>query len=324
MPTLHDLRRVGEHVITASQFDRDGLLDLFATARRMESVVARRETMTVLQGALLGNLFFEPSTRTRLSFGAAFQRLGGSVLDTTGMAFSSMAKGESLHDTARVISGYVDVIVVRHPERGSVAEFAAASVVPVINGGDGPGEHPTQALLDAYTIQKEIGRLDQLVVAFVGDLRYGRTVHSLIRALSNFEEITARLVAPDSLQLPDELETEMAARGMKLTRHSAMSEGLADAHVVYMTRLQKERMPESERASMSADFVLNAKRVSSWCRDEIVIMHPLPRDSNAPVCELSEDLDSDPRLAIFRQTDNGIPVRMALFAHVMGVAQEIS
>lgn len=324
MPTLHDLRRVGEHIITASQFDRDGLLDLFATARRMESAVARRERMAVLQGALLANLFFEPSTRTRLSFGAAFQRLGGSVLDTTAMAFSSMAKGESLHDTARVISGYVDVIVVRHPERGSVAEFAAASVVPVINGGDGPGEHPTQALLDIYTIQKEIGRLDQLVVAFVGDLRYGRTVHSLIRALSNFEEITARLVAPDSLQLPDELETEMAARGMKLTRHSSMPEGLADADVVYMTRLQKERMPESERASISADFVLNAKRVDSWCQDEIVIMHPLPRDSTAPVCELSEDLDSDPRLAIFRQADNGIPVRMALFAHVMGVAQEIS
>ena len=324
MPTLHDLRRVGEHVITASQFDRDGLLDLFATARQMESVVARRESMAVLQGTLLANLFFEPSTRTRLSFGAAFHRLGGSVLDTTAMAFSSMAKGESLHDTARVISGYVDVIVVRHPERGSVAEFAAASVVPVINGGDGPGEHPTQALLDVYTIQKEIGRLDQLVVAFVGDLRYGRTVHSLIRALSNFEEITARLVAPDSLQLPDELETEMAARGMKLTRHSSMPEGLADANVVYMTRLQKERMPESERASISADFVLDAKRVNSWCQDEIVIMHPLPRDSNAPVCELSEDLDSDPRLAIFRQADNGIPVRMALFANVMGVAQEIS
>ncbi|MEX1124040.1 MAG: aspartate carbamoyltransferase [Acidimicrobiia bacterium] len=323
MPTLHDSRPTAEHVITASQFDRDSLLDLFATARRMESAVARREKLVVLQGALLGNLFFEPSTRTRLSFGAAFQRLGGSVLDTTGMAFSSMAKGESLRDTARVISGYVDVIVIRHPERGSAAEFAAASVVPVINGGDGPGEHPTQALLDVYTIQKEIGRLDQLVVAFVGDLRYGRTVHSLIRALSNFEGITARLVAPDSLQLPDELETEMTARGMKLTRHSAMPEGLADAHVVYMTRLQKERMPESERASMSADFVLNVKRVDSWCRDEVVIMHPLPRDSNAPVCELSEDLDSDPRLAIFRQTDNGIPVRMALFAHVMGVAQEI-
>ena len=311
-------------MITASQFDRDGLLDLFATARRMESATARREKITVLEGALLGNLFFEPSTRTRLSFGAAFQRLGGSVLDTTGMSFSSMAKGESLRDTARVISGYVDVIVIRHPERGSAAEFAAASVVPVINGGDGPGEHPTQALLDVYTIQKEIGRLDQVVVAFVGDLRYGRTVHSLIRALSNFEGITARLVAPDSLQLPDELETEMTARGMKLTRHSAMREGLADADVVYMTRLQKERMPESERASVSADYVLNLKRVDSWCRDEVVIMHPLPRDSNAPVCELSEDLDSDPRLAIFRQTDNGIPVRMALFAHVMGVAEEVS
>jgi len=324
MQTLHDPHRTADHILTASQFDRDGLLELFTTARRMESAIARRERIVVLEGALLGNLFFEPSTRTRLSFGAAFQRLGGSVLDTTGMAFSSMAKGESLRDTARVISGYVDVVVIRHPERGSAAEFAAASVVPVINGGDGPGEHPTQALLDVYTIQKEIGRLDQLVVAFVGDLRYGRTVHSLIRALSNFGEVTSRLVAPDSLQLPDELETEMTARGMKFTRHSTMPEGLADAHVVYMTRLQKERMLESERASISADFVLNAERVNSWCRDEVVIMHPLPRDSNAPVCELSEDLDSDPRLAIFRQTDNGIPVRMALFAHVMGVAEEIS
>jgi len=133
MTTVHDLRGVGEHVLTASQFDRDGLLDLFATTRRMEMAVARRERMAVLQGALLGSLFFEPSTRTRLSFEAAFQRLGGSVVDTTDMSFSSMVKGESLHDTARVISGYVDVIVVRHPERGSVAEFAAASVVPVIN-----------------------------------------------------------------------------------------------------------------------------------------------------------------------------------------------
>src|SRR5262245_2221502 len=179
------------HLLSVDAFDRESVEDLLRIARQMEPIARRQKVTRVLEGAVLGNLFFEPSTRTRVSFGAAFCRLGGSVCDTTGFTFSSMAKGESIEDTSRVISGYVDAIVVRHPDLGSVARFASATHVPVINGGDGPGEHPTQALLDLYTIQQEFERIGKKIdgahVAIVGDLRHGRTVHSLIRLLSLYK-----------------------------------------------------------------------------------------------------------------------------------------
>lgn len=174
-------------LLSVDQFSRDSVEALFRVADIMQPIARRRKISRVLEGAVLGNLFFEASTRTRVSFGAAFCRLGGSVCDTTGFTFSSMAKGESIYDTSRVMSGYVDALVIRHPEQGSVAEFARATNVPVINGGDGPGEHPSQALLDLYTIQREFSRLGKIVdgahIALVGDLKYGRTVHSLVKQI---------------------------------------------------------------------------------------------------------------------------------------------
>lgn len=318
----------GAHILTVEQFELGDVEELFELADRMV-VYARRERRTsVLQGAVLGNLFFEPSTRSRLSFGAAFNRLGGYVRETTGFAFSSMAKGESIYDTSRVVSGYMDVLVVRHPDEGAVTEFAAATNVPVINGGDGPGEHPTQALLDLYTISRERGlhpgHLDGMNVAVVGDLKYGRTVHSLTKLLALERELTFVCVAPDALQLPADLVEHLRSRGHRVQLTDDLAEGLREADVVYATRLQEERFPVSEDTVAQQDaFRIDAARYEKSCRPGTVLMHPLPRDSRRGSSELSNDLNDNPALAIFRQTDNGIPVRMALFALVLGVADRV-
>ncbi|HEX5129235.1 MAG TPA: aspartate carbamoyltransferase, partial [Usitatibacter sp.] len=310
------------HLLTIDQFDRESVEDLLHIARQMEPIARRQKITRVLEGAVLGNLFFEPSTRTRVSFGAAFCRLGGSVCDTTGFTFSSMAKGESIEDTSRVISGYVDAIVVRHPEAGSVARFASATHIPVINGGDGPAEHPTQALLDLYTIQLEFGRLGKHIdgahVAMVGDLRHGRTVHSLIRLLSLYKNLRFTFVAPASLEMPPELVALARERGHRVTEAATLKEGIRKPDVLYATRIQKERMSEGLEA-YPANFRVDRETVNKLCAADTVVMHPLPRDSTPGANDLASDLDRDPRLAIFRQTDAGIPVRMAVFAVLLGV-----
>ena len=311
------------HLLSVAQFNREALEDLFRLADVMQPIARRRKVSRVLEGAVLANLFFEASTRTRVSFGAAFCRLGGSVCDTTGFTFSSMAKGESIYDTSRVVSGYVDAIVVRHPEQGSVAQFAAATHVPVINGGDGPGEHPTQALLDLYTVQREFSRLGKLVdgadIAMVGDLKHGRTVHSLIRLLSLYRGLTLTLVAPASLEMPDELVEGARSAGHRVVLSSSLEEGIARADVVYATRIQKERFTGEAPEGYDPAFEINKALVDRVCKPDAVIMHPLPRDGRAGAHDLATDLNQDPRLAIFRQTDNGIPVRMAIFAVLLGV-----
>ncbi len=334
MPAGPEARAAGElrsrftrkgkpHLLSVDQFDRDTVEELLQVAEAMEPIARRRKVTRVLEGAVLANLFFEPSTRTRVSFGAAFCRLGGSVCDTTGFTFSSMAKGESIADTSRVVSGYVDAIVVRHPDKGSVAEFARHTHLPVINGGDGTGEHPTQALLDLYTIRREFERLgktiDGATVAMVGDLRHGRTVHSLIRLLSLFKRIQFRLVAPRSLEMPPELVEAASAAGHKVVQVATLAEGLRDVDVLYATRIQKERISGEALEAYPADFRIDRRVLDSLCRPDTVVMHPLPRDGTPGANDLSTDLDTDPRLAIFRQTDNGIPVRMAIFAVLLGV-----
>lgn len=318
----------GSHIISVNQFDRSDLKRLFEVTAKMEPYAARKLRTRVLEGCVLGNLFFEPSTRSRISFGAAFSRLGGKVCDTTGFQFSSMAKGESLYDTSRVISGYVDVIVMRHPVEGSVQEFADATHVPVINGGDGPGEHPTQALLDLYTIQKELGRnLDEihgLKVAMVGDLKFGRTVHSLSKLLSLFEDVSLTLVSPDELRMPADIIEHCRKRGMKIKETTELYAGISHADVIYTTRVQQERFTDAEEAERHrGSFVINQHVFEQYCKPDAVLMHPLPRDSRPGAQELSEDLNRNPKLAIFRQTDNGIPVRMGLFALVLGVEGEV-
>jgi aspartate carbamoyltransferase catalytic subunit len=316
------------HLLSVAQFERESVSGLLRVAESMEPIARRRKTTRALEGAVLGNLFFEPSTRTRVSFASAFARLGGTVCDTTGFTFSSMAKGESIHDTSRVMSGYVDALVVRHPDKGSVAEFARVTRVPVINGGDGAGEHPTQALVDLYTIEKEFARrakrLDGAHVAFVGDLKYGRTVHSLLRLLSLYKNLTFSLVAPRSLEMPAALVDLAARAGHRVRQQSSLDKGPKKIDVLYATRIQKERMTGEALEAYPPDFRIDRRRVNAFCEADTVIMHPLPRDSTPGANDLAVDLDGDPRLAIFRQTDNGVAVRMAIFAVLLGVERHVA
>jgi len=318
----------GSHILSVQQFERDDVERIFDVADRMAPYAKRQRVTDVLRGAILGSMFFEPSTRTRVSFGSAFNLLGGEVRETTGFEHSAIAKGESLYDTARVLSGYSDVIAMRHPAEGSVAEFAAASRVPVINGGDGSNEHPSQALLDLYTIRSEIasrGRsLDQLRIAMVGDLRYGRTVHSLCRLLSEFEGVQVVLVSPAALRMPAEIVEDLRSTGHKVLESDQLEDSIAHVDIVYSTRIQEERFDTQEEADLyRGRFRLNQSIYTAHCEPNTVIMHPLPRDSRANARELDDDLNDNPNLAIFRQTDNGLLLRMALFALILDVVDQV-
>ncbi|PSB92113.1 aspartate carbamoyltransferase [Candidatus Pandoraea novymonadis] len=315
------------HLLSVDQLTRDSLEELFHVSDIMQPIARRQKISRVLEGAVLGNLFFEASTRTRVSFGAAFCRLGGSVCDTTGFTFSSMVKGESIYDTSRVMSGYVDALVIRHPEKGSVAEFSRATNIPVINGGDGPGEHPSQAILDLYSMSREFSRLGKLIdgahIAMVGDLRYGRTVHSLIKLLANYRRLKFTLISPPSLEMPIYILDSVTKHGHVIQQSTSLTD-LKQVDVVYATRIQKERFADEAIEGYTPEFQINQALINTYCDKHTIIMHPLPRDSRAGANDLSTDLNNDPRLAIFRQTDNGIPVRMAIFAVLMGVDKQVA
>ena len=318
----------GSHILTVSQFERADVEQLFSVADAMRPYAHRERMTRVLEGAILGSMFFEPSTRTRISFGSAFNLLGGEVRETTGFEHSAIAKGESLYDTARVLSGYSDIVVMRHPEAGSVAEFANASRVPVINGGDGANEHPSQALLDLYTIRSELaGRdrgLDGLRIAMVGDLRFGRTVHSLSKLLALFNGLRVSLVAPEALNMPTEVVEALQAAGHEVLQTESLEQGIAGVDIVYSTRIQEERFASPEEADLyRGRFRLNQSVYTANCEPNTVIMHPLPRDSREGARELDVDLNDNPNLAIFRQSDNGVLVRMALFALILDVADKV-
>lgn len=318
----------GAHIISVKQFERADVDRVFQVADSMEPFAHRKLFTKVLDGAILGNMFFEPSTRTRVSFGCAFNLLGGEVRETTDISTSSISKGESLYDTARVISGYSDVIVMRHPQMGSVAEFAKASRVPVINGGDGPNEHPSQALLDLYTIKKELlskGRtIDGMHIAMVGDLKHGRTVHSLSQLLVLYKGLTFTLISPSELRMPPEIVSEIKDAGHNVVETEDMEKGLLDNDTVYLTRIQEERFTSKLEADIyRGRFRMNQAIYTRYCQPNTVIMHPLPRDSRADANELDNDLNQHPNLAIFRQTDNGVLVRMALFALILDVTDRI-
>lgn len=318
------MKFAGSHILSVSQFERADVEYVFSVADRMRPFAERERMTKALDGAILGSMFFEPSTRTRVSFGSAFNLLGGEVRETTGFEHSAIAKGESLYDTARVLSGYSDVIVMRHPESGSVAEFAAASRVPVINGGDGSNEHPSQALLDLYTIRKERehqgGEVDGLRIALVGDLRYGRTVHSLCQLLAVYEGLHILLVSPVELRMPESIIEYLRERGHTVLESDQLEASIKQVDIVYSTRLQEERFASSQEADLyRGRFRLNQSVYTEHCQPNTVIMHPLPRDSRANARELDVDLNDNPNLAIFRQTDNGVLVRMALFALILDV-----
>lgn len=318
----------GSHILSVSQFERADVERIFSVADKMEPYARRRRVTNVLDGAILGAMFFEPSTRTRVSFGSAFNLLGGEVRETTGFENSAIAKGESLYDTARVLSGYSDVIAMRHPAEGSVSEFAAASRVPVINGGDGSNEHPSQALLDLYTIQSELagrGRgIDNLRIAMVGDLRYGRTVHSLSKLLCLFKNLQLVLVSPEELKMPAQIVATLREAGHKVVESDVLEDSIAHVDIVYSTRIQEERFSSQAEADIyRGRFRLNQSVYTRHCEPNTVIMHPLPRDSRDNARELDEDLNDNPNLAIFRQTDNGVLVRMALFVLILDVVDQV-
>jgi aspartate carbamoyltransferase catalytic subunit len=319
---------LGSHILSVNQFEREDIDRVFAVADAMQPYAKRQKLTRVLEGAILGNMFFEPSTRTRVSFGCAFNLLGGSVRETTGFQSSAIAKGESLYDTARVLSGYSDIICMRHPETGSVAEFAAASRVPVINGGDGANEHPSQALLDLYTIRKElagVGRgLDGLRIAMIGDLKHGRTVHSLCQLLALYRNLQVALVSPDALAMPEAYTHLLREAGHQVQVTTDLPSGIKGVDIVYSTRIQEERFSSQAEADVyRGRFRLNQAIYTQHCEPNTVIMHPLPRDSRADANELDNDLNQNPNLAIFRQADNGVLVRMALFALILGVENTV-
>ena len=301
------------HVIKASQFvDRSIQTALFQKAAQLEQQDKAGTLQAPLKGKVLASVFYEASTRTRFSFESAMLKLGGTVIGTESAShFSSVTKGESLPDTITIIGGYADVIVLRHPETGSAALAASVSSVPVINAGDGTGEHPTQALLDLYTIQKECGRLDHLTVAVVGDLKYGRTVHSLLLLLAHHEDITVFLVSPPELQLPRSLIELFQDKKVFFTETTDLQGVLGQADVLYVTRIQKERFTDlAEYDRVKEAYILTPALVQQM-KNDAIIMHPLPR-----VIEISPEVDADKRAAYFRQARNGLYIRMALLEHI--------
>jgi aspartate carbamoyltransferase catalytic subunit len=295
------------HVLGAKQFGKDELEELFDSAREMEEVV-RRGGDRRHQGKIMTSLFFEASTRTRLSFESAMHRIGGGVIGTENASqFSSAIKGETLEDTIRIISGYSDVIVMRHTDIGAAKRAAKVSDIPVINAGDGAGEHPTQALLDAYTIRKEFGRINGLKIAMVGDLAYGRTVHSLSYILANYPDVMVYYISPDNVRIPADVKKYMDEKGIRYEETNDLDSVAGSLDVLYQTRIQKERFPSIEEYEKASGQYIVDNELMSLMRKDAVVLHPLPRAG-----EITEEVDSDPRAAYFRQAVNGLYIRMAL------------
>jgi aspartate carbamoyltransferase catalytic subunit len=304
-----------QDILSVSQFSRENLEHIFAVAEEMRAIVKKQGSTDLLRGSVLACLFYEPSTRTSSSFIAAMSRLGGTVIPITqGVQFSSVSKGESLPDTIRTLESYADVIVIRHPEMGSAQMAADYARKPIINGGDGIGEHPTQALLDMFTIKEELGRIDGLNVGMVGDLRYGRTVHSLARLLCLYD-VRFNFVSPEILRLPLDVMNDIRDHGLDVTETYDVAEIVSAVDVLYVTRVQKERFADLGQYEEVKDLYVITPELMDHAKKKMVVMHPLPR-----VGEISYHVDNDPRAAYFRQMENGMYIRMALLAAVLGKA----
>ncbi|MDF1751210.1 MAG: aspartate carbamoyltransferase [Verrucomicrobiales bacterium] len=298
-----------QHILSATQFSRTELELILDRSREMEAILLGGGSKMCV-GKILGALFYEPSTRTRLSFETAMLRLGGEVISETDVTFSSQTKGEVMEDTIRIVGGYADVIAIRTKTKGEAKLAAHYSPVPVLNGGDGAGEHPTQALLDLYTIAKHhrIGE-EPLKVAFVGDLKYGRTVHSLAQVLRHFEGIEVSFVSPEVIQIPAEYR-----KTDDQIFHELSDEVITESDVIYVTRMQKERFDDMEQfQEVKNAFIFDAEMVDRM-KPGCSILHPLPR-----VNEIRQEVDALPQAKYFEQAQNGVPVRMALIAEVLGV-----
>ena len=309
----------GMHILSCDQFDEAMLRTLFETASAMKAMVAAKAKSDLLQGKILANVFFEPSTRTMCSFDAAMKRLGGDVISIS-ESTSSAKKGETIEDTIRCLQCYCDVLVMRHPTKGTAAKAAAAASKPVINAGDGVGEHPTQALLDLFTVIAAHDRVNQeidlrsLTLALVGDLKHGRTVHSLARLVTKLSRPPSlTMVAPSSLTMPASICDELAHAGLTVNTEPELKRALPSADVLYVTRVQRERFgSEAEYHAVAGTYVIDSAAMVA-AKSDMIIMHPLPR-----VDEIAPEVDSDPRAKYFEQMENGMYVRMALLALVLG------
>ncbi|MDE6769288.1 MAG: aspartate carbamoyltransferase [Muribaculaceae bacterium] len=305
-----------KHLIDPTDLSKQELEEIIDLA--LDIIDHREKYSEVCKGKKLATLFYEPSTRTRLSFTAAMMELGGNVLGFSDAKSSSVSKGETCADTTKVINCFADIIAMRHFEEGAATVSAMNSRIPVINAGDGSHSHPTQTLTDLLTIKREIGRFDNITIGFCGDLKFGRTVHSLIKALSRYKGVKVVLIAPEQLRLPDYMKEEVCDRnGVPYIEVDTMEEVMGDLDVLYMTRVQKERFFDEDEYDRVKDFFILDKEKLKNARPEMRILHPLPR-----VNEISVDVDSDPRAAYFRQVENGKFVRMALIFKLLKWAND--
>ena len=295
-----------DNVIHAGQFDRDMLEELFEVAKEMENLPRHEQP---LKNQIMLSLFYEPSTRTRFSFESAMLKLGGSIITTeNAKEFSSGAKGETLEDTIRVLNAYGDVIVLRHFQAGAAEVASSVSKIPVLNAGDGAGQHPTQALLDIYTIYKELGRIDDIKIAMVGDLANGRTVRSLSMLLAkNCKNVSFYFVSPANIKMKEDIKDFLSSHNVKFQEEDDLKKAAQEVDIIYQTRIQKERFLSSEDYEKAKGIYIINKEIMNLIKPKTIIMHPLPR-----VDEISYEVDHDERAAYFRQAHNGLFIRMAL------------
>ena len=300
-------------LITMDNLTNEEIVSLLDDAERLLPVAHGEEFLPLLQGKILANMFFEPSTRTRMSFETAMKRLGGNVVNLGDVKSSSAVKGETLYDTMRMVDGYCDIAALRHPQQGAAQYAADACGIPIMNGGDGAGHHPTQTLLDLFTIRQSHGRLDGLTVALVGDLRYGRTVHSLSHALARFD-CELIFISPTQLSMPTDIVSDLTESGAKITETSDLYSAIPDADVIYMTRIQKERFPDDDEYEKVAGIYKLTAADLAGAKGEMIVMHPLPR-----VNEISPDVDKSRHARYFEQAFNGVVARMALMCKLLDV-----
>ncbi len=301
----------GKSIISVRQFESQDVESLFVETDQMAAMVGESGCSRLLDDQVVANLFYQPSTRTFLSFEAAAQRLGARTVSTQGVEFSSLSKGETLEDTIRTAGQYAGAITLRHPDEGSAERAARASTVPIINGGDGPGEHPTQALLDLYTIRESLGGIDNLTITMLGDLKYSRTVHSLARLLALYD-IRLHYVSPEQLAMPQHI-TDSLTGTVEQAATAELSEVLAETDVLYVTRVQQEYFTDPEEYARHKGAYVVDEKVMEGAKQDMIVMHPLPR-----VDEIHPGVDRDPRAVYFKQVENGMFIRMALLALVKG------
>jgi aspartate carbamoyltransferase catalytic subunit len=296
-------------LISINDYSKNDYLRIIELAAEFEANPVQK----ILDGKVIATLFFEPSTRTRLSFESAINKLGGKIIGFTDAASSSVKKGESLKDTIMTVANYSDLIVMRHPVEGSARYASEVSKVPIVNAGDGANQHPTQTLLDLYSIYKTQGTLENLNIFMVGDLKYGRTVHSLLMAMSHFNP-TFNFISPEFLKIPNEYKLYLNSKGIKYYEHSDFTKYIQDADIVYMTRVQRERFSDPiEYEKVKNVYILRNKMLENT-KENMRVLHPLPR-----VNEINEDVDSNPKAYYFQQAENGVYTRQAIIASILGL-----